>query len=63
MKFYIIFVIAALFTLNAQAHNTGKHEAAAGGPCWIWEIPTEPVYCIFVKGTRHQHPNPVVKTQ
>lgn len=64
MKMYIIlFLAVGLLTMHIQAnaHNTGRHEAAEGGPCWIWEIPGEPIYCLFVHGTRHDHPNPVVK--
>lgn len=61
MKKFLLFVLVfftVLITFGAGAHNTGRHEAASGGPCWIWELPMTPIYCIFVHGTRWQHPYP-----
>ena len=54
----IVLLLLVLFATSATAHNTGRHEAAAGGPCWVWEVPVTPIYCIFVHGTRKDHPYP-----
>ena len=59
MKFYIIVALAiGIFTIHqAQAHDDpeANHD---GGPCWINELPITPVYCIFTKGDRLNHPYP-----
>jgi hypothetical protein len=51
----ILLILAMLIATAAAAHEdaTANHD---GGPCWVWELPETPIYCIFTKGARHEHP-------
>ncbi len=61
MKAKLSIVSLLLLCSSAMAHDDPEANHS-GGPCWIWEVPLEPVYCLFTKGTRHEHPNPVPHT-
>ena len=66
MKIYLIVLAAIiLFSLHqVQAHDDEyDHAQTSGGPCWIWEVPIYPVYCIFTDGSKQDHPNPFVEPQ
>ena len=64
MKIYLIVALAiGIFTINqAAAHDDPPaHAEMTGGPCWIWELPLYPVYCVFTDGNKEDHPNPWVE--
>jgi len=56
MKYLLTLLLILPFTLMAHDDPEANH---AGGPCWITELSITPVYCIFTKGTRLEHPNPL----
>ena len=64
MKSYLILIaVFCIFTAyQANAHDDPPaHDEMTGGPCWIWELPLYPVYCIFTDGNKADHPNPWVE--
>jgi len=57
-KILILLVVLMAFTSPQISAHDDPEANHSGGPCWIMELFTMPLYCLLTDGTKWEHPPP-----